>query len=451
MIVKTLRDAELAINSIERRLDQVASRSLQSGVSLDEVRALIKRSQSTQVIRQEILTNTSQFDLTDIDATPSEGQIIHRLIHLFYEEVRFARSLRLVDGWFYTADGLRQWKTNVGFDNPIGGSDPNYQIRWLDSVTPALNYRAFIDPGIGLCLDKSIIPLTDNAGDLGNTSLRWNTIWAGTSINLTGQTTNPNFSGNFFGTTASGAVRQFFSRGRGTIATPADVAVGDFLGIVAFRGYNGGSFRNACYIQCEVEAIPSGSSVAGKFLFITTNASGVTDGRWEILATGNFVPFVNNTVDIGSSAKRVKKLWAVDIDFSGTITGSLPGVDTNSELNANCSSLLTLTTTFADVAGVSVSLNKNGKWLINCNVDGTKTLNDDDIQGQLVYDGVAQSGLIRMGTASTIFLRSTGSRSWIINVTGQPKTAKLQAKKVTGTGTSYVDTNTNIVAVYLST
>jgi hypothetical protein len=98
-----------------------------------------------------------------------------------------------------------------------------------------------------------------------------------------------------------------------------------------------------------------------------------------------------------------------------------------------------------------VSLNKNGKWLINCNVDGTKTLNDDDIQGQLVYDGVAQSGLIRMGTASTIFLRSTGSRSWIINVTGQPKTAKLQAKKVTGTGTSYVDTNTNIVAVYLST
>jgi hypothetical protein len=451
MIVKTLRDAELAINAIERRLDQVASRSLQSGVSMDEVRALIKRSQSTQAIRQEVITNTSQFDLTDIDATPSEGQIIHRLIHLFYEEVRFARSLRLVDGWFYTADGLRQWKTNVGFDNPIGGSDPNYQIRWLDSVAPALNYRAFIDPSLGLCLDKNIIPLVDKGGDLGNTSLRWNKLWLGNDVNLIADGTFPSVNYNFSGNTANNSVLQWFNRSRGTIAAPTSVSVGDRLGAIIFQGYNGGSFRNASYIDCEVEALPSASTVASKFMFITTNTTGVGGVRWQILADGHFIPFNTNAVDVGASTNRVRKLWAVDIDFSGTVTGTLPGVDTNSELNANCSALLTLTTTFADITGVSVSLNKNGKWLINCNLDGTKTINDDDIQGQLVYDGTAQSGLIRMGAASATFLRSTGSRSWIVTVTGQPKTAKLQAKKVTGTGTSYVDTNTNIVAVYLST
>lgn len=318
MIIKTLRDAELALNNLQRELDALARRATNtSGVTLEEVRSIVRQSQQ---VRTTIVRETgSQFNITDIDSTPSEGQIIHRLIHLFYEESRFAKDVRLNNGWYDTDDGLRRWQTDIGTANPIGGASPNYQIRWLDSVTPALNYGFFIDPSIGVCLNANVIPLINNVGELGNTSLRW------------------------------------------------------------------------------------------------------------------------------------KKLWAVDIDFSGTVTGTLPGVDTNSELNANCSALLTLTTTFADITGCSVSLNKNGKWLIIGNIDGTKTLNDDDIQGQLVYDGTAQTGLIRMGAASTVFLRSTGTRSWILSVTGQPKTAKLQAKKVLGTGTSYVDTNSNIVAIYLST
>lgn len=450
MIIKTLRDAELALNGIQRELEALARRATNtSGVTLDEVRSIVKQSQQ---VRTTIIRETgSQFNVTDIDATPSEGQIIHRLIHLFYEEARFAKDVRLNNGWYDTDDGLRRWQTDIGTANPFGGAAPNYQIRWLDSVTPALNYNFFLDPVLGLFLNGGVIPLVDKGGDLGNVSLRWNKLWLGNDINQTSETSPAWVNYNFSGNTPNNAVLQWFNRTRGTIASPTNVVAGDRLGAIVFQGQNSGSLRNACYIDTAVESLPTSSTVSAKFLFVTTNSAGAGGIRWELLGNGHFIPSTTNLYDVGSSAKRVRKLWAVDIDFSGTVTGSLPGVDTNSELNANCSTLLTLTTTFADVTGCSVSLNKNGKWLIIGNIDGTKTLNDDDIQGQLVYDGTAQTGLIRMGAASTVFLRSTGTRSWILSVTGQPKTAKLQAKKVLGTGTSYVDTNSNIVAIYLST
>lgn len=450
MIIKTLRDAELALNNLQRELDALARRATNtSGVTLDEVRSIVKQSQQ---VRTTIIRETgSQFNVTDIDATPSEGQIIHRLIHLFYEEARFGKPVRLAKGWYNSDNGIQQWKVDTGFDNPLGSSDPNFQIRWIDSITPGLNLSFFLDPTSGIYVSKNIIPLLDKGGDLGNVSLRWNKLWLGNDINQTSETSPAWVNYNFSGNTPNNAVLQWFKRTRGTIASPTNVVAGDRLGAIVFQGQNSGSLRNACYIDTAVESLPTSSTVSAKFLFVTTNSAGAGGIRWELLGDGHFIPSTTNLYDVGSSVNRVKKLWAVDIDFSGTITGSLPGVDTNSELNANCSTLLTLTTTFADVTGCSVSLNKNGKWLIIGNIDGTKTLNDDDIQGQLVYDGTAQTGLIRMGAASTVFLRSTGTRSWILSVTGQPKTAKLQAKKVTGTGTSYVDTNSNIVAIYLST
>ena len=115
MIVKTLRDAELALNALKREIDAIANQASNNvnGVSLAQVRDLIQRSQRNQIVTNQTFTNASQFDLTDIDATPSEGQILHRLIHLFYGDVRFAKSIRLTDGWFSTLDGLRQWKTNI--------------------------------------------------------------------------------------------------------------------------------------------------------------------------------------------------------------------------------------------------------------------------------------------------------------------------------------------------
>lgn len=40
--------------------------------------------------------------------------------------------------------------------------------------------------------------------------------------------------------------------------------------------------------------------------------------RWDINSSGHFVPGANNTYDMGASGTRIKKLWVVDIDISGT-------------------------------------------------------------------------------------------------------------------------------------
>lgn len=453
MIIKTLKDAEFAINALQRELAQVTSRAQQSGVSLEEVKTLIKRAQNVQVVRQEVVTNASQFDLTDIDATPSEGQIIHRLVHLFYQDVRFAKSIRLADGWFYTENGFQQWKVNVGFDNPYGGSDPNLQMRWLDSVTPANNKGFYLDPAGFMFWDGSIVPGADNLHDLGNSSLNWRNLRLRGDVFQASEASAKNVYSTHYGNTPANANLFWMRRARGTIATPLDVQIGDRLGFFpVFQGYRNGAFRNSNYFETYVTGLPGINPVCSEIAWVTTNTAGVTGARWKFVADGHIVPVVDNTQDLGSATERVRKLWAVDIDFSGTLTGALPATDANTQLNANASASLTLTTSFTDVSGVSVSLNKNGTWLIICTVVGSKELNDDEIQGQLVYDSVAQSGIIRMAASSANFLRTTGTRSWVVSVTGQPKTAKLQCKKNAGTGTSTVDiTNCNIMAVFLTT
>ena len=452
MIVKTLRDAELALNALKREIDAIANQASNNvnGVSLAQVRDLIQRSQRNQIVTNQTFTNASQFDLTDIDATPSEGQILHRLIHLFYGDVRFARSIRLSDGWFSTLDGLRQWKTNIGFDNPVGGADPNYQIRWLDSVTPALNYNFFLDPTLGLFLNGSITPLTDNTGDIGNSSLRWRTGIFGTSIKV-----NANGIALAELKSASAVVgtpaRLDLMRSRGTIAAPADVVIGDRLGTIINWGYRNGGYQPSTYFDVYVKSLPGASGVASDMYWVSADSTGAFANRWAFQSDGHIVPLTTNVYDLGTSAYRMRKVWAVDIDFSGAITGTLPGVELNTSLNANASASPTVTTTFADLSGATVSLNKNGTWLVICTIVGSKEINDDEIQGQLVYDGTAQSGIIRMAASTANFIRTTGTRSWPIAVTGQPKTAKIQVKKNAGTGTSSVDaTNSNIVAVYLT-
>jgi hypothetical protein len=452
MIVKTLRDAELALNALERQMNTLLLQATNStGVSIADVKRIVSQTQRNQIVTNQTFTNASQFDLTDIDATPSEGQILHRLIHLFYGDVRFAKSIRLADGWFSTLDGLRQWKTNIGFDNPIGGADPNYQIRWLDSVTPALNYSFFLDPTLGLMLGGSVIPLVTRGGDLGNSSLLWDKLWFGDNLNQIAESAVAYLFSTYYGNTATSANAQWFRRARGTEAAPTDVLVNSKLGSVGFQAWRNSAWRETSSFEAQVDALPGASDVAALMHWRTTNSAGVNDRRWDFRADGDIAPHISNAYDLGASGKRIRKVWAVDIDFSGTITGTLPATDANTQLNANASASPTVTTTFADLSGATVSLDKDGTWLVICTVVGSKEINDDEIQGQLVYDGTAQSGIIRMAASTANFIRTTGTRSWPIVVTGQPKTAKIQVKKNAGTGTSSVDaTNSNIVAVYLT-
>lgn len=452
MIIKTIRDAEFALNTLKREIDAIASQAVANtnGVSLAQVRDLIQKSQRNQIVTHQTFTNASQFDLTDIDATPSEGQILHRLIHLFYGDVRFARSIRLADGWFSTLDGLRQWKTNIGFDNPIGGADPNYQIRWLDSVTPALNYSFFLDPTLGLFLNGSVTPLTDNTGDVGNSTLRWKNAFFARDVNMN-STVASAFSGVLASTTPGDCNRLDFKRSRGTLSAPADVLINDRLGSIVNWGYRNGAYWPATYFDVYTNALPGASAVAAIMYWTSTDTTGTILNRWAFLPDGHIRPVLNNTYDLGTSTFRVRKLWAVDIDFSGTITGTLPTTEANTSLNANASASPTVTTTFTDLLSATVSLNKDGKWLIIANMTGTKDVNDSEVQGQLVYDGTAQLGILRIAAPSAASITTGTCRSWVVTVTSQPKTAKIQVCKLSGTGASTVDAvNSNIVAVYLT-
>lgn len=72
------------------------------------------------------------------------------------------------------------------------------------------------------------------------------------------------------GTTDSGGSNLNFDKTRGTFGSPTVVASGDALGTIWFRGYDGGSMRNAAAIQAVVDATPGSSDMPGRLSFYTT-------------------------------------------------------------------------------------------------------------------------------------------------------------------------------------
>lgn len=120
-------------------------------------------------------------------------------------------------------------------------------------------------------------------------------------------------------------------------------------------------------------------------------------------------------------------------------------------LQARASSTLTLTTTFADIPGCSVTLDRAGRWLIEGVFDffaegGAGT----DAAGRLVVGGTAQTPFARAVAASG-WWAGTVAQSWLITGVTAGTVAKLQAAKAGGAGTSEVRaTNTCITAIWLS-
>lgn len=143
------------------------------------------------------------------------------------------------------------------------------------------------------------------------------------------------------------------------------------------------------------------------------------------------------------------QLWTpTTIDFSY--------VSAIAPLQASASGSLTLTNSYQDVAGATVTLNRTGKWVIFglfdlAVVDGAG--NDDgqvltgriDVNG--TYDGLEAT---YRGEGNPELDRGTVSQIRAYTAASQPLTAKLQAKKAAGTGSSLcVVGNTTITAVFL--
>lgn len=439
-VIRTIRDAELSINQILNELGKMR----REGANSQDLLQYVTRSELDTKLAQ---LSFAQRGVTlpslsnDTDSNVQNSVVYHNLRHYFREPILSDSGLILPGE---PSDG--KWTISTVLNSRV---DLAFQHRSVSN--PSLNFDLFIDPAGVVTIGGIVAPTLDNTFDNGNSSLRWKDSFFAGNINQDAETTRKQILSTYYGATAGTANTMNVRRARGTYAAPTDILNGDRIGSFVFQGYRTGAYRNVNYWDTYAVATGVGA-VAGDTQWITTDLSGASGIRWVYLADGHIIPYITNTMDLGRSTERVRKLWAVDIDFSGTITGVLPSTDANTSLSANASASPTLTTSFADLSGASVTLNKNGTWLITANIVGSKELNDDEIQAQYVYDGSAVSGIIRMAASSATFMRSTGSRSWIQSVTSQPKVAKLQVKKNSGTGFSTVDaTNSNITAVFLAT
>ncbi len=123
---------------------------------------------------------------------------------------------------------------------------------------------------------------------------------------------------------------------------------------------------------------------------------------------------------------------------------------------AGASRDLTLTTSFQDVPGATVTLVEEGTYQIIGVFDfqGSDALDDTALAiGQLEVDGVpsAREAHYTLRIDMLVGERATISVVWGVTTTGANKVAKLRAKKTSGTGASYTyATHTNIRAIRLS-
>ena len=79
-------------------------------------------------------------------------------------------------------------------------------------------------------------------------------------------------------------------------------------------------------IQCGGSEGYIGTQTNHKISFVTNVDGGSNGGRkWEISGAGHFIPYANDTYDIGSSSYRVRNIYTNDLHLSNE--GSSNDVD----------------------------------------------------------------------------------------------------------------------------
>lgn len=104
----------------------------------------------------------------------------------------------------------------------------------------------------------------------------------------------------------------------GTVAAPVALANTNLIGAFQFVAYNGTSYAHSASIAAPVDGTPGSGFVPGCIQFNTVNASGVSAARWQLRASGNFEPCVDNAYSLGSISTRVSTIYAA----TGTINTS---------------------------------------------------------------------------------------------------------------------------------
>jgi len=114
-------------------------------------------------------------------------------------------------------------------------------------------------------------------------------------------------------------------------------------------------------------------------------------------------------------------------------------------LAASASSSLTLSTSMADLAGATITLNKTGRWLVIANVTFTADSVSSGVVAELNVAGSPFGASMQSDVIGTYNL----AYSWFYDNTGS-NTAKIRAMKNAGAGVSTAYSgSSNIMAVFL--
>ena len=108
------------------------------------------------------------------------------------------------------------------------------------------------------------------------------------------------------------------NKSRGSTASPSIVNDGDQTGALAFKGYDGSSYKVASLISSEVDGTPGANDMPGRLVFSTTadGESSPTE-RMRIDAEGALSIF-NGTAPTASATNGVK-LYAEDVSSSSEL------------------------------------------------------------------------------------------------------------------------------------
>ena len=95
------------------------------------------------------------------------------------------------------------------------------------------------------------------------------------------------------------------------------VATGDSVGALQFVGHTGAAYANVVSLSGVVDSV-AGTAVGGRFEITISNAAGGIGVRWRFYGDGSFVPALDATYNIGTSALRAATVYA----SSGVVTTS---------------------------------------------------------------------------------------------------------------------------------
>jgi hypothetical protein len=118
---------------------------------------------------------------------------------------------------------------------------------------------------------------------------------------------------------------------------------------------------------------------------------------------------------------------------------------------ARCSGDLTLTTSYQDVAGATVTLAAIGTYMIWAVFDfELNTVSANLAQGELNVDGVGQTGVAGLRVNASHRERGTYAQMWEVTTTGVNEIAKLRALKTVDDGTGTCYTSSCIMALRIA-